>query len=527
MKWWLFILTAFILHHESVGQRGQKLFNDTVLHRLDIYIDIPNWIDTIQHDYNLNAADEQLYPEIYRPCWLIMDGDTLHGCGLRNRGNFSNTVNRYRSKKQLKVAFDAFIDQKHDGIKKINLNNFTSDPSLVHEMLAYKLLRMAGVIAPRAAYTQVFVNGAYFGLYALVENVDKTFLADRFGKKYNDGMLYKTGRESSLFLDYIGEDSTAYQKKSLELKNDGPDRTWQPYIDFTCRLKRLKENPQPDSLSALFSVDTYLTVLAIEKIVRSWDNYWSNGNNFYLYAHPDGRMYWIPWDFNETFQHIRMLDPFTIQDSYLVPMNKTEYRPLLKAIFDDPSWHQAYLERVCTLMQTLFTPETIGPLAVNWHNLIRDAYRDDPNKINAFDAFERALIGYSSDVVYIGKTGYQLKVEYEGLFPFIRRQQQWVQEQLDAWHFPCNVPLADEKQTLPIYPNPTHDYIYVNLPAGTYVYGTLRLLNSSGGIVQSWGPQAFPGGPKAFDLTGLTPGMYFLILQAADGTLWRNKCLVF
>ena len=96
----------------------------------------------------------------------------LNGKRLENvkRELKENTTNY---KKRL---FDEFANQTLNGLKKINLNNFTNDPSLLHDVISNKLFRDCGIFAPRTSYVKLWVDNEYIGLYLTIENVDKTFL---------------------------------------------------------------------------------------------------------------------------------------------------------------------------------------------------------------------------------------------------------------------------------------------------------------------------------------------------------------
>ena len=69
------------------------------------------------------------------------------------------------------------------------------DPAKAREALAFAVFRAAGVPAPRTAFAEVTLtvpgkyDKEYLGLFTVVENVDKRFLADRFGT--DKGLLMK------------------------------------------------------------------------------------------------------------------------------------------------------------------------------------------------------------------------------------------------------------------------------------------------------------------------------------------------
>ena len=176
-----FILTCFISTN-LFAQSGKSLLNDSVLHEIRVEINIPDWFETLESDFKGNLNKPESYPEIYRMCNVTIDGEKLDSVGFREKGNYSNSINNASKKKPFKLSFDEFKDQKYNGLKKINLNNGTDDPSFVREALVFKLMRDEGLPACRTSYAKLYINDEYWGLYILIENVDKTFLKDQYGK---------------------------------------------------------------------------------------------------------------------------------------------------------------------------------------------------------------------------------------------------------------------------------------------------------------------------------------------------------
>ena len=63
------------------------------------------------------------------------------------------------------------------------------DPSMLHDRLSMLTFRRVGIPAPRQAHVRLFVGAGreYAGVYAISEEVSKTFLAANFGG--DDGYL--------------------------------------------------------------------------------------------------------------------------------------------------------------------------------------------------------------------------------------------------------------------------------------------------------------------------------------------------
>ena len=101
-----------------------------------------------------------------------------------------------------------------------------------------------GIPAPRETHVRLYVRGEYIGLYALVESVDKEFLARVYGAigedTQNDGWLYEfVWQEDWRFTDLgtdlaaikLRFDATTHESKSDEEKyrhDPGADHAREP-----------------------------------------------------------------------------------------------------------------------------------------------------------------------------------------------------------------------------------------------------------------------------------------------------------
>lgn len=452
------ISVLLCLANVALAQSGKGLLNDAALHEVRISITLPNWFDTLQNDYDQHRLYPDSINEVSHSCDVVIDGVRMDSVGFRQKGNFSNVSATIRYKKPFKLEFDKFINHKFDGLKSINLNNGTDDPSFVREAFCYKLMRDFGVNAPRVSFTKLYINGQYWGLYYLVEQVDKTFLKEKYGSANNDGNLYKTGRTASTTLQWLDSnaDSVYEDESGLELKSG--DSSWKRLIHFIDIINNLPQEKMRDSLSKIFDVSNYLKVLAVEKMVHSWDSYWGGGNNFYVYEHPDGIIRWIPWDMNETLPLIDGFDMSNIfqSSSYLVPTNKFEDRPLIRAILKDTAWKREYLDNVCKLLNHPFTVANLDTTLYRWHSLIDKAVEQDTNKLYPYESFEGSLTAdrVKSDFIF-PKSGIRIARRHPGIFPFMNERRLWALEQMGFHDYTCTAPAQNTKEYgMSIYPNP-------------------------------------------------------------------------
>lgn len=250
---------------------------------------------------------------------------------LRTSGNLTNGT----PKSSYKVA----IEDKKDrlfGMKAINLKSMWNDVSQMREALAWKVFEKAGVAAPRHTYAKLCINDRYYGLYSVIEQVDGSFLKDRFGG--NDGNLYK-----AYWPDHdLGPATLGYRKSG----SDDSGKQYFENADVDSRTYRLSGSDQPatqtyddlatfirilngvsipgDALAAkldtpafaaaiekVFNVKSFLRWASANMLLGAWDNYYATPANYYLYnsgpkAAPEKLMAepyftWVPWDYDNTF----------------------------------------------------------------------------------------------------------------------------------------------------------------------------------------------------------------------------------
>jgi spore coat protein CotH len=226
-------------------------------------------------------------------------GATLRSVGVRYKGNFTYMASAGGLKRSLKIDFNRHDADLHfHGLKKINLNSGVTDPGRAREALAYAVFRAAGVPAPRTAFAELTLtvpgkyDKEYVGLYTVVEQVDKTFLKDRFGS--GKGMLLKP--EGLRGLDYLGESWAPYAAR-YRPKDEAGKKAQRRLIEFTWQVNRADDARFRKEVGAYLDVDEFLRYLAANALLANLDSFLGFGHNNYLYLRPDtNRFVFIPWD---------------------------------------------------------------------------------------------------------------------------------------------------------------------------------------------------------------------------------------
>lgn len=210
-------------------------------------------------------------------------GNVYERVAVRLKGH--RAMQKFDGKPAFKINF-----AKHDkgrrflGLKRLTLNNLVEDPTMMREVLGYRMFREAGVPAPRAGYALVYVNGEYYGVYANVESVDKTFVRARFDDA--SGSMY----EGEYGCDLYPDDVSGFEQDA------GKDESREDLAAFAA--------------APLESIDrdNVLGFLAVSALIGDFDGY-RHSHNYRIYRDPtSGKWSFIPWGLDRTFK--KHLDPY-------------------------------------------------------------------------------------------------------------------------------------------------------------------------------------------------------------------------
>jgi hypothetical protein len=127
-------------------------------------------------------------------------------------------------KRSWKVDLDPGDDQIA-GMTCLNLKSMYNDPSQMREALAWRLFRQAAVPAPRHTYARFGINGAYRGLFSVIEQVDRAFLKEHFGRNSRGNLI-------KVYCGELGPGTLEHRVGANgddgggQYRTDGPDPTY-------------------------------------------------------------------------------------------------------------------------------------------------------------------------------------------------------------------------------------------------------------------------------------------------------------
>jgi CotH kinase protein len=287
------------------------------------------------------------------------------------------------------------------GMTCVNLKSMYNDPSQMREALAWRLFARAGVPAPRHTYAKLAFDATYYGLFSVIEQVDKRFLKDHFGGNHR-GNLYKAycGDVGCATLEHRagpdGDDSgrqyykVAADDRTYRLKTNEDDPDASTYDDLALFIRtingmalgdgdrRFDTDAFRESVDGIMNAPAFLRWAAVNVLLGSWDNYYATPSNYYLYN--SGRLgaeddfmrspyfTFIPWDYDNCLG----LDYFDTKWQYTDildwPGNTRGYWrdratsriPLVQNLLRNRDYRQYYLDYLELLLDSEFNPDSFS-----------------------------------------------------------------------------------------------------------------------------------------------------------------------
>jgi len=326
------------------------LFTIGTLHEIEIIISDQEWqgiLDDMRL-YAMNNPNNRPLADTYHKATFVYRGTAgdavIEEVGFRTKGNVNRPYPEDYAgnlhKAHFKIKFNEVFDQIEGTTEwedrnqrrfaklrelelRMNTHNATTGPwdtSQMREIYGYDMMRRAGVNTSRVGSARVWINIGgekhYFGVYTIIEPIDKSFLTKRYGSNSNDGNLYKCrwGDSGPANLGPIDDpenfrqpyaanpriigikDSEIYYRPTYDLKTNKDIQDHSGFLSFVNNLNTLSGTELKEYIDENFEVDGLLRCLAMNVLLGKWDDYWSIGNNYYLYFNNGGKIEFYPTD---------------------------------------------------------------------------------------------------------------------------------------------------------------------------------------------------------------------------------------
>lgn len=328
-------LTALALACAPVVASAQDFYDIDTLRTVDLVFHDANWWTLLQQNYNTGnniLAD------------MTVEGVTYPSVGVAIRGNTSYTSLPSGSQKvSLGIEVDQVNDQEVMGYKNLNFNNAHRDPTFCREVVYHNILA-EWMPSGRANHIVVRINGENWGVYANVQQFDKTMLEQFFADE--DGMRVKCANNpNGPGLQYAGTNPSSYS--GYELKEDGGLADPIGELIALCNAVDNVSGANWPLIDQSLAIDPSIWTVALENLYSDDDSYVNKGADFVLYRNPDdGRSHILQTDGNETWTDAGWAADYKFNQSNKPVLNNVlssaemrgRYMAHLRAALEDLDW---------------------------------------------------------------------------------------------------------------------------------------------------------------------------------------------
>jgi spore coat protein CotH len=393
------LLLALSCPLSGTAQTAADFYDESVVQ--DLYLDI--------HPNDWNNLRKNFQDNTYYPAELQWRDIRISDIGVRSRGRSS----RSPLKPNLRIDFDRYEEkQKFLGLKSTMLKANNADASMMRERLTMRLFEKLEMPAPREAYARLFVNGEFFGLYNLVESIDKSFLERVFEE--DSGYLYEWEPTLGGYrFEYLGEDPAVYSPVMFDPVTHEKDPNPQPIVEMVRAVNQSSDAEFVNAVSPYVDLRVFIKHIAVEAYMAEYDGMLGDHgmNNFHVYRFAGAsRHTFVPWDKDLTLIGIE-------RDL----LQGVEQNVLARRLMNIPEYRNLFFETVAKAAEIMggpdgFMEENIG----RFQSQIQDFARKDPYK-------QCALAG---EMRTCGAAEFDADVEY--VRSFAQRRKDFVVEQLKS-----------------------------------------------------------------------------------------------
>jgi spore coat protein H len=437
--YWLFLF--FIPFTANAQNEGDALFNSPDIHNIEFTFGQPSFWDTLEINYTLDK---------FTLGDVRINGTLVPDVGIKFKGNSS--YNNQSDKKSFKIDMNEFVSgQEFDSLKRLNLNNGFKDPSFLREKLTLDILKEQGLPAPRCTYANLYINGTRWGLYMLVEEVNKKFLDQRFGEDV--GNLFKGDPHGNL--NWQGPADSAYYN-DYELKTNENANDWSDLVNLIDVINNTPGNNFQSELEQVLNTETFIKCWANYVMFVNLDSYLGTGHNYYIYHDSVSDVFeWINWDVNESFGNFNAgmtIDELKELDIYSMPMGN---KPLIAKMLNNNNYKTRFNEYLCYLTANVFTSEHLFQKMDSLQSRIESSVYADTKKFFTNSDFDNSLTQNVAGAI-------------PALKPFVTDRNAFVLQTLENLGLVCTTGLEETatENAIAVIPNPFSESTTVYLPEG-------------------------------------------------------------
>lgn len=382
-----FLIIGFLI---LCGRSSAQNFYDlSTLQKIEINFLQSNW--DYQLDTSKAGADGNIMAQ-----WVKINGTQYDSVAVKYKGNSSyNSVN---IKNPIHISLDEYKNHSYQGYRDVKLGNGYADPSMIREVLSYYILKNY-MDCPKSNFAQLYINGAYIGLYSNDEAINKKFCAEHFYSstnpfvKCNPTVAPTAAIKSNLKTITTATDSSSYFNY-YELKSKVG---WHDFVSFTNTV-----SVSTTSLSVAMDMDRAIWMLAYNSVLVNLDSYTGVfAQNYYLYKDNTQRYNPIMWDLNMSFGGFPFVGSSNTSMGTLSIANQQQlsptihatdvYWPLINDVMANPMYKRMYIAHMRTIMNEMFAGNLYQTKAAQLQTVIDTAVQSDVNKFYSYTQFQNGM----------------------------------------------------------------------------------------------------------------------------------------
>jgi len=503
----LTLLTYACVSQIHAQTPGSNIFDDSFLHEIRFEnADTLDWITT----------------KNYQMLKMFVDGNLVDSVGFKRKGNISKYVST--NKYGIKIKTNKYVTgKKYDKIKEFTLHMNFQDPTMLREKMTYDICNEMGLFSLRTAFTKVYINNVYWGLYTIVEGKDEMY-KHKFGNRSSDAV------ESLDFGDmcYIGNNIADYDANSpgntmprYEFSNGDTLTAWPNFINMLDKANNTPNGQYLDTVSNYLNLKDFFKYQAVNVYVMNFDSYIGyKGNQIYVFDSLIKKWEVTPWDFNASFG---LWPPSsTIPSTYPMIPSTISNGCIASKLNSIPQLKNYYLDAMCELNNTVCDTNLIFAKIDHWKNQIQQAVYDDYRKV-------------ASDADFDNGTGYGYHSAHgltnvPALKTLLSERYSLIKQALITEGYTCTVGLpgsTDIVNKVKMYPNPVKELLTIELNIKKATPVDVYVTDVFGSIVYQINSSTVNDGIKkiTWNTGKISNGIYFLNIKTAN-SLQLKKVIV-
>jgi len=332
------------------------LFDDGPPRTFSVDISDSEWQAMDAEFHNLAALETGQDFTVYHPIVLHYGDETVSDAAIKLHGQSSwllTVMFDANPKMQFDISFNQVNSSgKFHGVSKIVFDMPREDLTFMHDRLAHHWMRQSGIFAGCSTNARLDINGSYYGLYVLEENINARTVSQFFPQNPN-GDLWKGGEVA---------------------QTNQANPNWD-------RLMTFKTAKDLASISSIVDIQGSLTTWGAEALLNDGDGYYGGFHNFYVYDQGQPGFVFLPQDTDSTFDWLVQFDLVGSTDHPVywwykraqpAPTPGDKWMPVL----GDPGWRVKYADAIAALLAQWDVAQIQGWIDTWWQQISALALSD-------------------------------------------------------------------------------------------------------------------------------------------------------